>query len=268
MTPGPESPWSNEPVDVLIDESADRLLRLATGIAAAPVAALFLLRKGELVLRKATSPADLAAEEWERRAQALPRDGSELLTPPGEAPAIAEHFAAFAAVPILAEGEYLGTLCVADSRARAWTEAQLQGLRDAAAGAGREIWLRQAKRRAQAGEAYLSAIVESQQAIAAAGLDTDAVMAEIVQRAHTLTGAESAVVELAEGSHMVYAAVCGGASPHLGLRLNIHGSISGLSYRTRQVLRSDDTDEDDRVDRAACRAVGARSMVVVPLVGR
>lgn len=263
VTSGSGNVWSHDPADIVVDESADRLLRMASRLAEAPVAALFLLRNGELVLRKAAPHGVLTAEEWERRGLALPRDGSELLTSPA---AGEEH--ALAAVPLLAEGEYAGTLCVLDSRARPWTEGQLQGLRDAAAAGAREIGLRQAKRRAQAGEAYLSAIVESQQAIAAAGLDMDTVMAEIVKRAHTLTAAESAVVELAEGSHMVYAAVYGGASPHLGLRLNIHGSISGLSYRTREVLWSDDTDHDERVDRAACRAVGARSMVVVPLVGR
>ncbi len=87
----------------------------------------------------------------------------------------------------------------------------------------------------------------------------------VVQRLPELTGADGAVVELAEGDEMVYAAASGSAAQHIGLRLKAVGSFSGLCVRTDQVMSSEDTETDPRVDLAATRAVGVRSMVVAPL---
>jgi len=113
---------------------------------------------------------------------------------------------------------------------------------------------------------HLAAIIATQQEIATAGLDPEAVMGLIVERARALTGAAGAVVELVEGAEMVYRAAGGTAAAHLGLRLKVDNSLSGRSVRTGAVLRCDDAEADGRVDREACRRVGVRSMVVVPLI--
>jgi diguanylate cyclase (GGDEF)-like protein len=65
---------------------------------------------------------------------------------------------------------------------------------------------------------------------------------------------------------MVYRAVEGRAETLLGMRLPRAGSISGECLRTREILIVADTDTDPRVNREACRSIGARSMVVVPLL--
>ena len=91
------------------------------------------------------------------------------------------------------------------------------------------------------------------------------VMQLVVESAQEITNASGAVVELVHGDHMVYRATSGSALPHLGLRIPIVGSLSGLCLRTGDTLRCDDAELDDRVDRAACRRVGVRSMLVVPL---
>lgn len=114
----------------------------------------------------------------------------------------------------------------------------------------------------------LAAVVEAQQAIATAGLDTELVMREVVQQVQELTGASGVVVELVEEDEMVYRGVGGSATPHLGLRLKVDGSISGLCVRSGAILRCDDSEHDPRVDREACRRVGARSLVVAPLPAR
>src|SRR5207302_1399630 len=44
--------------------------------------------------------------------------------------------------------------------------------------------------------------------------------------------------------------------------------FSGACFRNAQVVRCDDTETDDRVNVHACRHLGARSMVAVPLCGR
>jgi len=112
----------------------------------------------------------------------------------------------------------------------------------------------------------LQAIIESQQEIATVGLDLPKVMDTITRRTQVLTNATGAVLELVEEDEMVYRSVSGSASHQLGLRLKIAASLSGKCVTTGEILRCDDSETDPRVDRDACRKVGARSMIVVPLL--
>jgi diguanylate cyclase (GGDEF)-like protein len=117
---------------------------------------------------------------------------------------------------------------------------------------------------AQAGE--LDQLVATQTAIATSTFDLDTVMGTAAAEAQRLTGAEAAVVEIPDGDDLVYRATAGTAEPYLGLRLRQEDAISGLALRTGEIIVCDDSEVDERVDREACRRVGARSMVVVPLL--
>lgn len=90
-------------------------------------------------------------------------------------------------------------------------------------------------------------------------------MTLITAEAQRLSRAVGAAVELAEGDEMVYRAATGATESYLGLRLKIATSLSGLCVRTGEILKCDDSESDPRVDREACRKVGVRSMLVVPL---
>jgi diguanylate cyclase (GGDEF)-like protein len=125
---------------------------------------------------------------------------------------------------------------------------------------------RRATRAAAARATGLATLVSTQEAIATTRSDLDAVLERVVQEARRLTGAAAAVVELPDGDDLVYRAVAGTASGYLGLRLAQDTAISGLALRTRRALVCEDSDLDPRVDRDACRRVGARSMIVVPLL--
>nr|WP_255595120.1 sensor domain-containing diguanylate cyclase [Lysobacter sp. BMK333-48F3] len=108
-------------------------------------------------------------------------------------------------------------------------------------------------------------VIQTQTDIARLGLDLGGVMQLVTVRAQTLTGAIGAVVELAEGEDMVYRAAAGIAESSLGMRLRRNASLSGHCVAEGRPLRCDDSETDPRVDREACRAVGLRSMIVVPL---
>jgi PAS domain S-box-containing protein len=112
---------------------------------------------------------------------------------------------------------------------------------------------------------YLSSIISTQYDIATAGLDLDTVMNLVCERARILTGANAAVVELAEGDEMVYRSASGRLAADVGLRLKIESSLSGMSVLSGSTLYSEDTELDPRVDRAACRRLEIRSMAVVPM---
>jgi diguanylate cyclase len=111
----------------------------------------------------------------------------------------------------------------------------------------------------------LDRLAETQNAIATSHFDLDAVLGTVVHEARRLTAADAAVVEIPEGDELVYRAAAGTAERHLGIRLPSAGAISGLALRTGETLVCDDAETDERVDREACRRVGARSLVVVPL---
>lgn len=108
-------------------------------------------------------------------------------------------------------------------------------------------------------------VIAIQTEVAKRGLDLGAVMDLVVERTLSLVDADGAAIELAEGGDMVYRAAAGTAAPQIGLRLDVNTSLSGLCVRTGETLRCDDSETDPRVDREACRRVGLRSMIVMPL---
>jgi diguanylate cyclase (GGDEF)-like protein len=112
----------------------------------------------------------------------------------------------------------------------------------------------------------LNDLVEAQTTIANADHDLVGVMTMSAEASLALTGAEAACIELLEEDEVVCAAAAGAGVPHVGLRLKADASITGECFRTRQVLVCTDAEEDSRVAREACRLVGARSLIVVPLI--
>ncbi len=112
----------------------------------------------------------------------------------------------------------------------------------------------------------LMGVIHLQTDIAKLGLDLGEVMTLVVERTLPLVEADGAAIELAEGDDMVYRATAGIAAPHLGLRVSASESLTGLCVRTGKTLKCDDSELDARVDREACRKVGLRSMIVLPLL--
>lgn len=108
-------------------------------------------------------------------------------------------------------------------------------------------------------------VIRIQTDIASLGGDLARVMTHVVEQMLPLMSAEGAAIEFAEGDEMVYRAVSGVAKRSLGLRLPRARSLSGLCVAQGHTLRADDTERDPRVDRNACRAIGIRSMLVMPL---
>jgi diguanylate cyclase (GGDEF)-like protein len=100
------------------------------------------------------------------------------------------------------------------------------------------------------------------------GLDLNGVMEMVVRQAELITKAAGAVVELVDGEDMVYRAVSGMARGQLGLRIPRRGSLAGRCVEAARPLRCDDSETDPLVNRDACRRVGLRSMVIVPLLFR
>jgi N-acetylmuramoyl-L-alanine amidase/putative methionine-R-sulfoxide reductase with GAF domain len=96
----------------------------------------------------------------------------------------------------------------------------------------------------------------------------DEVLQLVAERAVSITGADGLAIALAENNEIVLRAAAGTIRPDVGARIDRDSAFSGACFRTAQVVNCDDTETDSRVNLQACRKLGARSMVAVPLCGR
>jgi N-acetylmuramoyl-L-alanine amidase/putative methionine-R-sulfoxide reductase with GAF domain len=96
----------------------------------------------------------------------------------------------------------------------------------------------------------------------------DEVLQLVAERAIAITGADGLGIALAENNEIVLRASAGVIKPDVGARIQRDSAFSGACFRTAQIIRCDDTETDDRVNLYACRQLGARSLVAVPLCGR
>jgi putative methionine-R-sulfoxide reductase with GAF domain len=96
--------------------------------------------------------------------------------------------------------------------------------------------------------------------------DLEAALQLLAERAQYITGASGAAIALIEESGMICRASAGSSAPALGAEVQVKSSLTGESVRTRQVLRCDDAETDPRVNRESCRALGIKSVMVVPLI--
>ena len=96
----------------------------------------------------------------------------------------------------------------------------------------------------------------------------DEVLQLVAERAVSITGADGLAIALAENDEIVLRAAAGTIRPDVGARIDRDSAFSGACFRTAQIVNCDDTETDPRVNLQACRKLGARSMVAVPLCGR
>jgi N-acetylmuramoyl-L-alanine amidase/putative methionine-R-sulfoxide reductase with GAF domain len=96
----------------------------------------------------------------------------------------------------------------------------------------------------------------------------DEVLRLVAERAVAITGADGLAIALAENNEIVLRASAGMVRPDVGARIDRDSAFSGACFRTAQIFTCDDTETDPRVNVDACRKLGARSMVAVPLCGR
>jgi TonB family protein len=92
-------------------------------------------------------------------------------------------------------------------------------------------------------------------------------LAVIVQRAQAFTNASGAAIAVGEGNtdEIVCRARSGSSAPDVGTALRVEGSFTGVCIQSGKELRCDDAETDTRVDTAAIRALGIRSMVITPI---
>jgi N-acetylmuramoyl-L-alanine amidase/putative methionine-R-sulfoxide reductase with GAF domain len=96
----------------------------------------------------------------------------------------------------------------------------------------------------------------------------DEVLRLVALRAISITGADGVAIALVKDNAIICRASAGNIAPDPGMRLDPSSGFSGACLRNGQTVRCDDSDHDLRVNPQACRALGARSMVAVPLTAK
>ncbi|WP_420384419.1 PAS domain S-box protein [Novosphingobium sp.] len=112
----------------------------------------------------------------------------------------------------------------------------------------------------------LQTMLRAQQRVLHAGGDFDTVLQALVEAAlDAVRPAQGVVVEMRDGSDMVYRAGAGSAAEHTGLRFAINASFSGRALTEAVTMVSGDTALDHRADNTLVLKMGIRSFIIVPL---
>ncbi len=108
----------------------------------------------------------------------------------------------------------------------------------------------------------------AQQGAAAVSCDValDVVLHDIAENARLETRATGAAIALWRSDEMICRAATGPNAPDLGIPLESQSGITGACIQTKQPQQCVDTDDDPRVDALACRHLGVRSAIVVPVM--
>jgi N-acetylmuramoyl-L-alanine amidase len=117
------------------------------------------------------------------------------------------------------------------------------------------------RRKAQAGDTSAPQKSEEQFAL-------DEILQLVSQRAVSITGADGVAIALADENAIVCRASFGSISPDPGIKLDPKSGFSGACLRSGETVRCDDSETDSRVNPQICRALGARSMIAVPLAAK
>jgi diguanylate cyclase (GGDEF)-like protein len=112
----------------------------------------------------------------------------------------------------------------------------------------------------------LKTIVALHREVEQAQFDVQEVVLGILDRARTLLGATAASAGIIEGEEIVYKYRTGpGRDSGVAIHTPRHASLSGICADTGEAVYCADSEADPRVDLAACRQQGLRSMIIVPL---
>ena len=111
----------------------------------------------------------------------------------------------------------------------------------------------------------LTALAAVKREVASISGDLDAALQLVAERALTFMHATGAAIALSRGDEMVCVAAAGSDAPGPGSRLRADSGFSGECIRAGKLLPCDDAEIDSLVDREACRVLGIRSMMAIPI---
>jgi hypothetical protein len=111
----------------------------------------------------------------------------------------------------------------------------------------------------------LAALAAVRREVEALGTNLRAVLELVTDRAYTFSRSSGAAIALSNGENIICRARAGSDAPSVGARVSSESGLSGECVRRGELLYCEDSENDSRVDREACRSLGIRSIVAVPI---
>lgn len=111
---------------------------------------------------------------------------------------------------------------------------------------------------------HLNRIINIQDRLHDSNLKVDTFIRTAAEQVQNLTKAAGASIELVEGDNLVYKAATGSMEKLIGKIIDKNISISGLCISTHQIIRSDDMENDPRMDNQEIKQLQAKSMIITP----
>jgi TonB family protein len=105
----------------------------------------------------------------------------------------------------------------------------------------------------------------AEQGIQSSELVLDLLLHDLAEEARLAVSADGAAIALDRDDELVCRAAAGSTAPDLGIRLNTRSGLSGMCLREGLPQLCRDSEDDERVDAAACRELGVRAIAVVPV---
>jgi GGDEF domain-containing protein len=112
----------------------------------------------------------------------------------------------------------------------------------------------------------LAAIAAALEDVVDPNLDLPSALEGLVRRSPALTGADTAVIALAEDDRLVWCFAAGVAEDRRGVTHSLGECAAGACVSKESVLRWDDTSEIPGVDRDVWAEMGVKSLACVPLL--
>jgi len=114
-------------------------------------------------------------------------------------------------------------------------------------------------------DADVKRLLSAIQRIGTAAADQSALCQLLIEMAAWVVGADGAGIEHVDGDELVVSHGCGVMAASVGARVPREQSLAGWAVATSRPQLSADISHDERVNHLIGRAVGARSIVVVPM---
>lgn len=111
---------------------------------------------------------------------------------------------------------------------------------------------------------HLNRIINTQERLNESKITLDAFIKIAAQQVQNLTHAAGTAIELIEDENLVNKAATGSLEKLEGQINDKNNGISGLCISTHQVIRSDDIENDSRIDAEECSKLQSRSLVITP----
>lgn len=109
---------------------------------------------------------------------------------------------------------------------------------------------------------YFNRVISIQSYLIDTNFNLSTFLSFAISQIQTLTKSTGIAIELIEDDKTFYRAALGSLKKYLNAHFNINDSMAALSINTHQIIRYDNTEKDDRINKNTYQSIGSPSSVI------